>query len=108
MLIANCQLLTARLERDRRFAPYLEFAMLVHFRFGRYFPAGHGLYAIEDAFADLTDRSRSLENVTGGEIDVSGHAPKNIVVRGQLNHRGDGVADGRAAAGGKDHHGRAR
>src|SRR5215472_3365044 len=85
-------------QRNRRLRPHLKLAMLVDLRLGLNFSAGNAADVIKHVRTDPSDRRLSIQNVACGKIQIAGHASENLIVRSQLDHRSDCIADRRSAA----------
>ncbi len=69
---------------------------------GASFAAGDLNDAIENRFAHVLDGSFAGDDAAGVDVDDVGHAAGELGVCGELQNRGDGIAGGRAEAGGKE------
>ena len=67
-----------------------------------YLTARYAPHMFKQACPDIGDALRSLDDISGGNIEVLRHFFENTVVGRQFDNGRDRVADSRAVAGRKD------
>src|SRR5437660_9272521 len=79
--------------------------MLEYFSFCRNATACDLPNVLKNRGSNVSDGCGPIQHAAGGEIKISRHAVEDVIVRSQLDHRSDRIADRGTTACGENHDG---